>query len=372
MTRCDVLIVGGGPAGSTCAHHLVRAGFDVVLLDKSGFPRDKTCAGWITPQVIDILSLDVDDYQDTRVLQPITGFLTGIVGGEPLVTRYDRQVSYGIRRCEFDHYLLERCGARLKLGEPVRSIERQGARWIVNGSIEAMMLVGAGGHFCPVARQLGARLGQDEPVISAQEAEFALDDDSVCSVDAERPELYFCEDLKGYGWCFRKGRYLNVGLGREGNRGLAGEVRSFWHWLTVLGRVPRDAKPRLKGHAYLLHGRGSRQMIGDAALLIGDAAGLAYPQSGEGIRPAVESGILAARAIERAAGNYSRERLLPYGAALEQRFGPLSPPARRAALLPESWRLSAGRALLAVPWFARHVVIDRWFLHAHDPRLELS
>ena len=53
MTACDVLIVGGGPAGSTCAWKLRRPGLDVVVWDRQTFPRDKVCAGWITPQVVD-------------------------------------------------------------------------------------------------------------------------------------------------------------------------------------------------------------------------------------------------------------------------------------------------------------------------------
>ena len=55
MHSCDVLIVGGGPAGSTCAWQLVRAGLDVLVMDKHIFPRDKVCAGWITPAVIESL-----------------------------------------------------------------------------------------------------------------------------------------------------------------------------------------------------------------------------------------------------------------------------------------------------------------------------
>ena len=52
MTRCDVVIAGGGPAGSTCAWKLREAGLDVIVLDAASFPRDKVCAGWITPQVV--------------------------------------------------------------------------------------------------------------------------------------------------------------------------------------------------------------------------------------------------------------------------------------------------------------------------------
>src|SRR5262245_14891203 len=99
MDACDCLVVGGGPAGSSCARVLIQAGLDVVVLDKATFPRDKICAGWITPAVVDELDLDLTDYQRERTLQPITGFRTGLIGGPPVSTNYHRPVSYGIRRC---------------------------------------------------------------------------------------------------------------------------------------------------------------------------------------------------------------------------------------------------------------------------------
>ncbi len=78
MDHCHVLIVGGGPAGSACAWALSHCGVDVIILDKAKFPRDKVCAGWITPAVLDELKIDSSEYSQGRVLQPITGFLTGI------------------------------------------------------------------------------------------------------------------------------------------------------------------------------------------------------------------------------------------------------------------------------------------------------
>jgi len=80
VRSCDVLIVGGGPAGSTCARELVRAGLDVVVMDKHAFPRDKVCAGWITPPVVQALGLDCADYAHGRVMQAIYGFRTGMIG----------------------------------------------------------------------------------------------------------------------------------------------------------------------------------------------------------------------------------------------------------------------------------------------------
>ncbi|HEY7058153.1 MAG TPA: FAD-dependent oxidoreductase, partial [Vicinamibacterales bacterium] len=82
MTTCDVLIVGGGPGGSSCAWALARAGVDVVVIDRARFPRDKICAGWITPPVIDALELDPTAYAGAGLtIQPMTGFRTGVVDG---------------------------------------------------------------------------------------------------------------------------------------------------------------------------------------------------------------------------------------------------------------------------------------------------
>src|SRR5690349_3387395 len=157
MQSCDVLIVGGGPGGSTCAWVLTRAGFDVVVLDAASFPRDKVCAGWITTQVVTELQLDLDEYGAGRTLQAITGFKTGTIGsGRTVETSYTRAVSYGIRRCEFDHYLLRRSGACVETGT-VTSLQWKNDRWIVNEAIATPMLVGAGGHFCPIARRLNGR-----------------------------------------------------------------------------------------------------------------------------------------------------------------------------------------------------------------------
>ncbi|MEX0718935.1 MAG: NAD(P)/FAD-dependent oxidoreductase [Planctomycetaceae bacterium] len=400
MERCDVLIVGGGPGGSSCARRLVQSGADVLVLDKQRFPRDKTCAGWVTPPVLAVLDFDPDDYRrnaasanpaaSPRVFQPITGFRTGIIGGDEVETHYDEPVSYGIRRCEFDHYLLERCGARLRLGEAFRSAEYADGVWRVNGEIEAKMLVGAGGHFCPIARRLGNRAGTHaangaEPsnpeasddfqpsVVAAQEIEFEVpvDELSRVHVAGNVPELFFCEDLQGYGWCFRKGNWLNIGLGRVDREKVSRHVAAFCDFLRERGKVACAIPPKFHGHAYQLYERVAPRLVDDGVLLVGDAAGLAYPQSGEGIRPAVESGLLAADAIVAAAGDYSRDRLAPYATRIAERFGP--PRTSGAAdWLPAAWLHYLAAKLLATRWFSKKVVLEKWFLHSATPALRLD
>ncbi len=366
MQGCDALIVGGGPAGSTCAWQLRRRGMDVMVMDKALFPRDKVCAGWVTPAVLEALQLDTAAYAVQHVLQPITAFRTGLIDGGNLETRYPDTVSYGIRRYEFDDYLLRRSAARLLLGQGLKSLRRSGEHWIVNEAISTPMLVGAGGHFCPVARFMGAKLGADEPAIAAKEIEFRLNmaQSEDCRVQGEIPELYFCRDLKGYGWCFRKGSYLNIGLGREGNHRLSDHLAHFCNFLKQRGRIPQDIPDRFHGHAYLLYGHAVRKPVGDGVLLVGDAAGLAYPQSGEGIRPAVESGLMAAATILEARGDYREQQLQSYRNGLSARFGPT---AATEGAGPAFMRTLLGGVLLGNRWFTRHVVLDRWFLHSHQP-----
>ncbi|MGO8690542.1 MAG: NAD(P)/FAD-dependent oxidoreductase [Thermoguttaceae bacterium] len=370
MQHCDALIVGGGPAGATCAAALRRRGLDVVVLDKATFPRAKLCAGWITPELFQTLAVDPAEYGRGRVLQAMTAFRVGRIGGPHVVVSYDRPVSFGIRRSELDDFLLRRAGAHLRLGEAVQAIERQGGRWLVNGQIATPLLVAAGGHFCPVARLLGMAPPPREPVVAAEEFEIELSppEQDRWPVDPQVPEIYFCDDLMGYGWCIRKGPLLNVGLGREDGRALPEHVRGFCDFLKQQGRGV-EGPAKFAGHAYQLYDHSTRPLLADGVLWIGDAAGLAATQSGEGIRPAVESGLLAARAIAAAGGDYRRERLASYARAMEARFG-----RRRvhpvAASAPGALRRLLGRKLLAQRWFVRRVVLDRWFLHAGQTPLE--
>jgi len=377
MQTCDVLIVGGGPAGSSCAwglrgSGLRGSGLNVLILDKQTFPRDKVCGGWITPQIITELQLDAADYARGRVFQPFCGFRTSRMGDPEIETNYGRPVSYGIRRFEFDDYLLQRCGARVLQGVAFESMERRGGNWLVNGEISARLVVGAGGHFCPVARQMGAKMASEEIVV-AQEAEFAMDarQQAACSIKPDIPELYFCADMRGYGWCFRKENVLNVGLGRLDRSSLSGHVAEFLAFLKRTGKVAFDLSASMLGHAYLIYSKTTRKLVDEGVMLIGDSAGLAYSQSGEGIRPAIESGLLAAQVIAQAAGDYRREKLEPYTQLLRSRYGHTRGDWATAVGRRLSPAMVAGiaRRLLRLPWFARNVVMERWFLHAADAPL---
>ncbi len=359
MARWDALIVGGGPAGSTCARVLRRAGWRVLVIDRARFPRDKVCAGWVTPGVFRLLDLDPNDYRATGLtIQPITGFRTSVIGQPAIETRYGHTISYAIRRCEFDDFLLKRSAADVLHDTPLGSLERRGDEWVANGSITTRVVIGAGGHFCPVARILRGTRPDGRPVV-AREAEFRLDDDRSLA-DAELPELFFCRDLEGYGWCVRKGAHLNIGLGRREHGDLNPHIDDFKAFLEHRGLARRASLVKWHGHAYLASGAGTRPLIADGMLIAGDAAGLAYPESGEGIKPAVESGRLAAETLIAAQGRSGIVDLEPYEAELRRRYPPAPPtPAALAGIT-----RALGRVLMRSPLFTRRVVIDRWFLRS--------
>ena len=361
MTRADVVIVGGGPAGSTCARALRLAGWDVLVVDRARFPRDKVCAGWLTPEVFTALDLSPDEYRAAGLtLQSISTFRTGVIGGAMVETRYSHVVSYGILRREFDQFLLRRAGARLLDGTPVETLRRTDSAWVINDTIETPVLIGAGGHFCPVARHMRGGADGAQPIV-AKEAEFLnlRHSDAVFSA----PSLFFCRDLDGYGWCVPKGDYVNVGMGRRNSNDFNTHVRDFIAFLKTRGIEADTDEVRWHGHAYFAAGAGLRPLTGAGVLLVGDAAGLAYPESGEGIRPAIESALLAAKTLIAAQGRYDVADLRPYDQAIRA----LHPASMRRHAVIRAISAMVGPLLLRSPQFSRHVLLDRWFLRSTRP-----
>ena len=247
-------------------------------------------------------------------MQEISGFRTGVIGYALVETTYSRVVSYAIRRREFDAFLLRRAGAQVLEETPVKTLRRSGGRWVVNDTIETAVVIGAGGHFCPVAKHLRGGADTSSPVV-AKEIEFKLDPEHAHRIPAT-PELFFCRDMEGYAWSVRKGDYLNVGIGRRDSKAFARHIEEFVAFLERRQTLEPGSRPRWHGHAYMAWGAGARPILADGMLVVGDAAGLAFPESGEGIKPAIESGRLAADALIASGGRTDVGALRPYAEAI--------------------------------------------------------
>ena len=292
MTDVETIIVGGGPAGSSCAGELVEAGREVLILDKNIFPRLKPCAGWITPEVLRDLRMTPEDYP--HQIRRIHKMILSVFGiSIPLRTR-----QFGIRRTEFDHWLLKRSKASF-LRHVVRNIRFENEAYIIDDTFRCKYLVGAGGTHCPVYETFFSAANPRDPAgrIITIEEEFPYD------YTNEQCYLWFMEKgLPGYSWYFPKGNgIVNVGIGAkyEALKARNENIHLHWNRLTVKLRHLKliqayDFKPR--GYSYYIRQNIRQPRIGNA-LIVGDSAGLATRDMGEGIGPAVRSGILAARSI---------------------------------------------------------------------------
>jgi geranylgeranyl reductase family protein len=364
----DAIVVGGGPGGSTTAWRLAQAGVRTLVLDAAVFPRVKICAGWVTPAALADVEVDPESYP--RTIQPFTACRLAF-GGARHETRWERPASYGILRREFDHYLLERAaraGADVRCGERVGGVTVTGAAarvTTVRGEFEAPIVIGAGGHHCPVARALG-HISPREEVVVAQESETQLTPTQLaglaCFMDA--PELYVEPDLRGYGWYFPKGDWVNIGIGVTGGADgtLPQRRQALVAALRDSGRLPADLSiAPFKGHAYVVRRQAPRQIIGPRFCLVGDAAGLARDLSGEGIGPAIRSGRLAAEAVSAflrrgvPLDGYAREVVRLYGRGEPGWLG------RRLARLPDVVARTAVRLVLGTGPVRRRIVFDTIF-----------
>ncbi|MEE9275030.1 MAG: NAD(P)/FAD-dependent oxidoreductase [bacterium] len=255
MSAWDALIVGGGPGGSTAALRLARSGLRVLLLDAAVFPRVKLCAGWVTKQAMADLELDPETYPHT--IQPFEAVYVGL-GKSLHETRWREPASYGIVRKEFDAFLLRRAeaaGAEVREGVRVRGVEAGagGVRLDLGGEFaEGPLVVGAGGHACPVARALGGVSGE-ESVVLTQESETRVGSERLRAIAPNYgfPELFAEPDFNGYSWYFTKGEFLNIGVGCIGKRPSVHERRdAFLDRLRESDRLPADLElVPFKGHA---------------------------------------------------------------------------------------------------------------------------
>ena len=290
MKYSGTIIIGGGPAGASCALKLKQAGKDCIILEQARFPRTKLCAGWITPEVYN--TLEMDKYPRSmitfdRIHFNIWGF-----------SKTARVKQHSIRRYEFDDWLLKKSKAKV-YRHKVSEIKKVGDDFVIDGKFRCRYLVGAGGTYCPVYRTFFSRLNprSKKALVVAMEEEFKYNyKDKRCHL------WFFGNKLPGYAWYVPKGKgYINVGIGcfadgmRSGRYGLTKQWEMFTKKLDRLSLVTGH-KYKSTGYMYYVRQNVSRYQNGNA-FIVGDSAGLATQDLAEGIGPAVKSGMLAAKSI---------------------------------------------------------------------------
>ena len=295
MAAHDVAVIGAGPAGSTAAYRLASAGRRVLLVDKARFPRDKPCGGGVTVRAARLLPFSIE---------PVV---------EDVIERVDCRLDFGPRFCRtahaplaymtqrrrLDHFLLQRAaeaGAEVRVGVTVDV-----------RTLDADVVIGADGCNGTSARELG--LAPDVVHGVALEANYPHEDRYARTMTLEIASV-----PGGYGWIFPKGDHVNVGVGGWASEGprLREHLRRMCE---AYGIDPASARD-MRGYRLPMRRPGAPLVRGNAAV-IGDAAGLVDPFSGDGMYEAFLSAMLVAEAV--LAGD-----LASYAAAVERRISPLT------------------------------------------------
>jgi len=296
----DTVVAGGGPAGAATALALAREGARVAVVDKARFPREKACGGGLQAKLLQHAPVDLGPV--------IRNTMHGTSFTCRLDARFDRlgdrPLVYGVRRIELDAFLVGKAieaGCTLFDKARVEGFESLGERGVrvqtSRGVLHAEALVGADGASGRVRRALNP------------ESEFFLQ----AGISVEVPRELINEEAHderlarvdwgtlpaGYGWVFPKAETVNVGVG--GPLPYAPNLRRYFRRLVLAMRLLRQpeqslSKLKLRGHKLpsLTERTRLRQ---DNVLLVGDAAGLLDPFTGDGLSYGLHSAALAARQI---------------------------------------------------------------------------
>ena len=292
--RYDVVVVGGGPAGGTAAYELSRQGIRVLLLEKERLPRYKVCAGGLTLKSAQLLDFDLSPAFEQEIVRGQCTFRCGT----PVTIEFGEVVGWTVMRDRLDYLILERAsraGAQILDKQRVQQVELSGDGALVRADGQeygCSVVVGADGANGVVARSAG--LMKQRRVAIAVETELSVPD-SELEKRVGCVHFDFGSVPRGYGWVFPKSKLLSVGVGTFVGqaRNLKNALLSF---LDALGVGHTRQEMPIRGHPVPLGGEECVLHSG-RLLLVGDAASLAEPMTGEGIYYAVKSGQIAATTI---------------------------------------------------------------------------
>lgn len=337
----DVIVVGAGPAGSSLAISLASAGRSVLLLEKDRFPRDKVCGDFVSPRGLALLGSlgcldEVLELTESRIRASFVH-----LNGRKLVSGRIPQIAglpdFGVAvpRLIFDHVLFRRAlavGARSVEGARVTQyLPGEGSVRLVaqvdgaSQSFEGRVVVGADGAQSTLARLSGIAIREARYVMPTLRA--------YCNgLEFVHGHFFFDESFfPGFGWIFPTGSgQANVGVGapKELLTKHGFHLHDFYGRLR--DRISREANQvgasisfsKERGFPISVYSGPTRYSF-ERGILIGEAARLVDPISGEGIALALESASIAARVLVRACecNDFSAESLATYDAEIESRFG---------------------------------------------------
>jgi geranylgeranyl reductase family protein len=312
--ECDVVVVGGGPAGAAAAARLAARGFLTVLIDRAGFPRDKVCGDFVGPMALaELADLGVAQTEAFAATAAMAQLALHIDADQPAVMSIptiDGIPGYGrvIPRLQLDAWIQDaarRAGATVLDGRKAEAVERAPDGIVVRGrspaglwQLRARLLLGADGSNSMVARTLRGGVPPSQDRIMAVRAYF----DDVEGPDG-RGDIWFRGDaFPGYHWLFPTGGgSANLGVGMlastypQSGRNLREMLLRLIAEDASVRRRLRGARMRgrVLGHPLTTYNP-RLPLVGDRMMLLGDAAGLINPLNGEGIQYALHSARWAA------------------------------------------------------------------------------
>jgi len=348
VTTYDLAVCGAGPAGAATAYYAAKSGLSVALLDKASFPRDKACGGLLTPRTFTELPGLSDAIAKVVECKSERVNLFSPSGRWMVDHPFGADSPSNIRRLDFDHALVRAAqDAGAELMERTRmtdfavstdggsgpgvTLNLRGGK--AGSELSARLLIGAEGPLGQCTRYIRERYDlpkwNDRQMGTAVMWEAEVGSDFIQSAYGSEHKLlvhFKPENMDGYAWVFPKADTLNIGFGGYNRDIKAMSIKeTFAHYVELLrkeGYYPKDMPVcKHKGAPLPLAGPIKRSYT-DGLMLVGDAAGLVSPLSGEGIFYSMRSGLLAAKQAAEAleANDTSAAALAPFETAWRSEF----------------------------------------------------